>query len=388
MVIKRNHWLKLIEGAWQEKSILWLAGVRRAGKTFLCQSIPDIEYFDCELPRIRRQLADPQDFLNSIRGERIVLDEIHRLGNPSELLKIAADHYPDIKIIATGSSTLGASKKFKDTLSGRKRNLWLTPMISADLADFKNLNMKHRLLSGGLPPFFNALTPPEKDFQEWLDDYWTKDIMELFRLERKASFQKFVELILVRSGGLFEATSYAAPCEVSRTTIANYLKVLEATYVAHIIKPFSRHKTTEIIAAPKVYAFDTGFICYYKGWYDLRDEDLGLLWEHFVLNEMQGVLQTRNIGYWRNKQGNEIDFILAERTGKPIAIECKWSAQNLDLKNIAVFRRQYPEGKNFIIARDADRPYVKTGNGILVKVTNLYNLLAELALTKLSPVMF
>ena len=388
MITQRKHWLALIEKSWQEKSVLWLAGVRRVGKTFLCQSISDVEYFDCELPRIRRQMADPQDFLNGVRGEKIVLDEIHRLVNPSELLKIAADHYPDIKIIATGSSTLGASRKFKDTLSGRKRNLWLTPMIKADLEDFKNPDIKHRLLSGGLPPFFNAPASPEKDFQEWLDDYWAKDILELFRLERKASFQKFTELVLARSGGLFEATSFSAPCEVSRTSIANYLKVLEATYVAHVIKPFSRHKATEIIAMPKVYAFDTGFVCYYKGWYSLREEDLGLLWEHFVLNEMQGVLQTRNIGYWRNKQGNEIDFILTEQSGLPIVIECKWSTQNIDLKNIAVFRRQYPEGRNYIVARDVERTQVKTSNGISVKVTSLNNLIDELALAKLSPIKF
>ena len=111
MITQRKHWLALIEKSWQEKSVLWLAGVRRVGKTFLCQSISDVEYFDCELPRIRRQMADPQDFLNGVRGEKIVLDEIHRLVNPSELLKIAADHYPDIKIIATGSSSFELSSK-------------------------------------------------------------------------------------------------------------------------------------------------------------------------------------------------------------------------------------------------------------------------------------
>ena len=57
-----------------------------------------------------------------------VLDEIHRLPNPSELLKIAADHYPDIRILSTGSSTLGASARFRDTLAGRKQEVWLTPM--------------------------------------------------------------------------------------------------------------------------------------------------------------------------------------------------------------------------------------------------------------------
>ncbi len=62
--------------------------------------------------------------------KRVVLDEIPRLPNPSELLKIAADHFPDRCILATGSSTLGASSRFRDTLAGRKSELWLTPMIT------------------------------------------------------------------------------------------------------------------------------------------------------------------------------------------------------------------------------------------------------------------
>src|SRR5208282_1838923 len=122
-MVLRHFWLNLLDRAWRERSVVWLAGVRRVGKTYLCQSLPAIEYFDCELPRIRRMMLDPQSFLDSLRGRRIVLDEIHRLQNPSELLKIAADHYPRTHILATGSSTLGASKKFRDTLAGRKRDL-------------------------------------------------------------------------------------------------------------------------------------------------------------------------------------------------------------------------------------------------------------------------
>ena len=127
-MVERHYWINRIEEAWGKRSVVWLAGVRRVGKTYLCQSLPEIEYFDCELPRVRRMMEDPEGFLDTLRGKRIVLDEIHRLENPSELLKIAADHYPTVRIIATGSSTLSASSKFKDTLAGRKRDLWLTPM--------------------------------------------------------------------------------------------------------------------------------------------------------------------------------------------------------------------------------------------------------------------
>src|SRR3990172_1929085 len=105
-MIRREYWVKKLEEAWSKRSVIWLAGVRRVGKTCLCQSLNNIEYFDCELPRVRQLLEDPEAFLQSVEGKRIVLDEIHRLENPSELLKIAADHYQSTSVIATGSSTL------------------------------------------------------------------------------------------------------------------------------------------------------------------------------------------------------------------------------------------------------------------------------------------
>ena len=173
-MVARHYWIDRIEEAWKKRPVIWLAGVRRVGKTYLCQSLPDIEYFDCELPRVRRMMEDPEGFLDTLSGKRIVLDEIHRLDNPSELLKIAADHYPTVRIVATGSSTLSASIKFKDTLAGRKRDLWLTPMCLRDLSDAKRPSLKHRLLRGGLPPFFLANDIDERDFQEWIDAYWAK----------------------------------------------------------------------------------------------------------------------------------------------------------------------------------------------------------------------
>ena len=132
-MVKRHFWLNKIAEGLQKRSVLWLSGVRRVGKTVLCKSLPNIEYFDCELPRVRKMMEDPQSFLDDLKGRTVVMDEVHRLANPSEVLKIAADHFPETKIVATGSSTLGASAKFKDTLSGRKYELWLTPMITEDL---------------------------------------------------------------------------------------------------------------------------------------------------------------------------------------------------------------------------------------------------------------
>jgi len=377
-MVNRTFWLSRIEKLWRHRTVIWLSGVRRTGKTFLCRSIPGVEYFDCELPRTRAMMEDMESFLDGLHGKKVILDEIHRLQNPAQLLKIAADHYKDVRIIATGSSTLGASAKFKDTLTGRKETLWLTPMIMADLLDFKSANLDHRLLRGGLPPFFMEKEAPERDFQEWMESYWAKDIQELFRLERRASFQKFLELLFVNSGGIFEATKYTSPCEVSRTSIANYLKAAEATYVAHIIRPFSSHKPTEIISAPKVYAFDTGFVCYFRGWDKLRKEDRGGLWEHFVLNEMMAQLQSREINYWRTKQHREVDFILPLRNGHVHAIECKMSEKDFDPAAICAFRQTYKDGRNFVVCNDVPKAFNRRYGDTDVRITGLTDFIAEI----------
>jgi len=372
----RRYWMGKVEEAWRRRSVVWLAGVRRVGKTCLSQSLPDIEYFDCELPRVRRMIKDPQGFLDSVRGRRIVLDEVHRLDSPSEVLKIAADHYPETRILATGSSTLGASAKFRDTLAGRKAEIWLTPMISEDLKDFQQPDLTHRLLRGGLPPFFLAGELPQRDFQEWMDAYWAKDIQELFRLERRHSFQRFAELLMVQSGGIFDASRFARACEASRPTISNYLSVLEATFVAHVLRPYNTRRSTEIVAAPKVYAFDTGFVCYYRGWSELRQEDFGILWEHFVINELHATLQMRDLRYWRDKRGHEIDIVMLKRGQPPIAVECKWSASDFDPKNLQAFRKQYPDGANYVVASDVARPYQATDSGVLLNFVNVSDLAA------------
>lgn len=375
---KRPFWINRIEAAWQQTSVVWLSGVRRVGKTILCQSLEAVEYFDCELPRFRQLMQDPEGFLRSVQGKRIVLDEIHRLPNPSEFLKIAADHYPAVKIVATGSSTLGASIKFRDTLTGRKKDIFLTPIPLVELSDFQNEDLSHRALNGGLPAFFLADETPESDYQDWMDTFWAKDIQELFRLERRASFQRFIELLLIDSGGMFEATRFAALCEVSRTTIANYLAVLAATHIVHVIKPFSSRRSNEIVSAPKVYGFDTGFICYYKGWLDLRPENIGLMWEHLVLNEVKAQLPGMRIQYWRDKNRHEVDFVIANRGQPPTFIECKRTASKFDHRTLKLFRKRYPAGENYVVAMDVTRAFTRTYNDLIVNFTDLQKLIDQL----------
>lgn len=366
-MVRRTFWQDRLERAWRDRSIVWLTGVRRVGKTSLCQSLPDVEYLDCELPRTRQRLADPEAFLADRQGRRVVLDEVHRLERPSELLKIAADHFPSVRIVATGSSRLGASARFRDTLAGRKREVWLTPMTLADLAAFGSADLKHRMLRGGLPPFWLSKAFPERDFQEWMDAYWVKDVLELFRLERRRSFQGLFELLLGQSGGMFEASAFARPLEVSRTTVANYLAVLEETFVMHVVRPYAAGGGAEIVSAPRVYGFDTGFVAYHKGWSELRREDLGTLWEHLVLNELHAARGRAGIHYWRTKHGNEVDFVIDCPSRPPDVVESKWTAETFEPDGVKAFRRRYTKGRNFVVASDVSVPYTRRFGGLIVR---------------------
>jgi predicted AAA+ superfamily ATPase len=370
-VRERTFWKQTIEEAWTRKSIVWLRGVRRVGKTSLARSLDRVRYFDCELPGVRRRVENAESFLRHNPGARIILDEVHRLPNPSEVLKIAADHFPDTRVLATGSSTLGASARFRDTLAGRKADVFLPPLIYRDLAAFARTDLDHRMLRGGLPPFFLAPTLPERDFQEWMDAYWAKDIMELFRLERRSAFQQLFELMLIQSGGIFDASRFARDCGVSRTTIANYLSVLEATSVAHVVRPYSAGGSAEIVSAPRVFGFDTGFVSYHRGWNELRPDDIGLLLEHLFLNEVHAHGARFGVHYWRDKAHHEIDFVLLPRGGDPIAVECKRSEKAFDAANLAAFRRRHPKGANWLVIPEGEGSWTTSLRGLDLEVVPL-----------------
>jgi predicted AAA+ superfamily ATPase len=350
--IDRPLWRDRIEGEWRERRIVWLAGPRRLGKTTLVRSLPDASYFDCDLPSVRRDADDTEAFLRRHRGQRIVLDEIHRLADPSTLLKIAADHVPDVHILATGSSMLGASARFRDTLAGRKRTVRLLPVLHRELSAFGVGTPERRLLRGGLPQQLMATDLAEKDFAEWMEAFWARDILELFSIGKRYSFLRFLELLWAQSGGLCELTTFTAPCEASRQTLANYLDIFAATGVVHVVRPFATNPAREIVAMPKVYAFDTGFVCHARSIDSLRHDDKGHLFEHLVLDELLFEAGAEEIRHWRDKQKHEINFVWTPRGRMPVAIECKWRAARFDPTAMRSFATLHPKAAFWLVAED------------------------------------
>lgn len=350
-MIPRSHWRARIEAAWGEAPIVWLAGVRRVGKTCLVQSFEagGCRYLNCDLPSTVAWVRDPELFFRDCDRPVVIFDEIHQLPDPARLLKIGADAFPHLKLLATGSSNLAASRTFSDTLAGRKRLVHMTPVLWSELAAF-GVTLQQRLERGGLPPALLATNKAPGFYREWLDSFFARDIQRLFGFRDVNRFNHFLEYILRQSGGLLEVTRAAATLGISRPTVESHLRALEATHAATLLRPFHGGGQNEIVKQPKVYGFDTGFVAFARGWDPLRPDDLGHLWEHLVLEHLQATEPQARIQYWRDKAGHELDFVLPREHGQVDVIECKWDPEAFEPRALRIFRAAYPHGRNYLIS--------------------------------------
>ncbi len=359
-MIERPFWRQRIEEAWREAPIAWLSGVRRVGKTTLAESLgaDRIYYVNCDLPTVEDMVSDPQVFFRSCVKPVVVFDEIHQLRDPTRLLKIGADVFPKLKILATGSSTLAASKKFRDTLTGRKRLVHLTPVLWDELPAF-GATLPQRLFHGGLPQTLLAESKKPAFYREWMDSFFARDIQRLFGFRDLNRFNALFEYLLRQSGGQFEVTRTATAMGITRATVESHLSALEITHAVTLVRPFHGGGQNEIVKQPKVYAFDTGFVSFARGWDPLRPEDFGALWEHLVLELLQAYFTDEPVRYWRDKAGREVDFVLARRRDEVDAIECKWDPRAFDSSALRLFRSYYPRGRNYLLTPSGDPAYHK-----------------------------
>ena len=366
MAVARPFWEGRIRQAHAQAPIVWLSGVRRVGKTTIVRALPGAMFLNCDLPSVADRGADPERFLASVPAGVLILDEIHQLPDPSRLLKIAADERSDLRVVATGSSTLAATSKFRDSLTGRKRAVHLLPILASELPAFGIADVNRRLLHGGLPDALLAEHPPADFYAEWMDSFYARDVQELFRVEKRSAFLRLFETLLRNSGGLAEVASLSRVTGLSRPTVGNYLDVLEITHAVTIVRPFFGGGKQEITHQPKIYAFDTGFVAWAHGWSELHAADRGLLWEQLVLETLQAT-QAR-IHHWRDKQHHEVDFVVPGADGSCDAYECQWSPDAFEPRGLAAFRAIYPNGRNYLVSPIAREPYERRVAGLVVTV--------------------
>ena len=367
--------------------VILIIGARQVGKTTILHQLEEIIKTQ-NLPTYFLNLEDPEylALLNAspknlfkifsfdLKQKTFVLiDEVQYLKNPTNFLKYFYDQYKQsIKIIATGSSAFYLDRKFKDSLAGRKKIFTLQTLSFREFLrfkgeeelskkDFQNLVLSERekiifhyqeyLIYGGYPKVVLApIAEKEEVLKDLVYSYIKKDIFEA-SIKQEEVFFKLLKILASQIGNLVNASELASTLGVSRTTIDDYLLLMQKSFHISLVKPFYKNIRKEITKMPKAYFMDLGLRNFLLK--DFRSfaarQDNGQILENVAYKELLKNYEPEDIKFWRTTQKQEIDFVV---NGK-FAYEVKINPKTFKPGNYKTFGTFYPQIKFFIVSFDA-----------------------------------
>lgn len=308
---------------------LILTGPRRAGKTTLLRKLfPKAQYYLLEDPdAVSRLRADPRSFIEEIHPPAI-LDEIQNVPEILNYVRAQVDRFPKRKgqWLLTGSQEAPLMKGVTESMAGRAAVFQLFPLSVSETP-------KVSFLKGGFPEVLAHPSTSQVWFRSYIQTYLERDVRAISSIRDLATFRRFLSLLASRCGQILNRTDLAAPLGVSVPTISEWLNILEITSQIILIPPFYENFGKRLIKSPKLYFVDSGLACYLLG---IESEKmlgqspfLGPVFEGFVASEIikhqinSGKL--RQLYYFRDQQGLEVDFLVPEANRRLTLLEAKAS---------------------------------------------------------------
>lgn len=306
-----------------------LTGPRRAGKTTLLRHLfPRAQYLLLEEPDLlARVRADPQGFLEGIKPP-VILDEIQNVPEIFGYVRTRIDRQPRRtgQWLLTGSHEMSLMQNVTESMAGRAAILQLLPMTYHE-------SSKVSLLHGGYPEVLARPSAARLWFTSYLQTYLERDVRAITAVRDLSTYRRFLTMVATRHGQLLNKTELAAPLGISVPTITKWLSVLETTGQILIVPPYHQNFGKRLVKTAKIYVTDSGLACHLLGIDSASELEkspfLGALFEGFVASEIvkrqvhRG--EQRQLYYFRDEQGLEVDFVLPKKGGNLALIECKAS---------------------------------------------------------------
>ncbi len=304
-----------------------LTGPRRAGKTWLLRHLlPQAGYYLLEDPDIVRRLReDPQGFLDAVETPAI-LDEAQNVPEIFAHVRSRIDGQPRRvgRWFITGSQEFPLMRKVTESMAGRAAVLQLWPLSTRETP-------KVTLLRGGYPETLARPADARLWFSSYLQTYLERDVRGIIAVRDLATFRRFLAVLASRHGQMLNRSDLAAPLGITVPTVTHWLSVLETTAQIMVVPPFHDNFGKRLVKSPKVYLADSGLACHLLGIESSaelsRSPFRGALFEGFIASEIvkaqvnQG--RRRELYYFRDEQGLEVDFIVPGRDGSLTLLECK-----------------------------------------------------------------
>ena len=361
----------------QKGKVLLIYGPRRVGKTTLLQKHlkgTPLKYKLDSGDNIRTQhILGSQDFkeiLPYAEGyELLAIDEAQNIPNIGMGLKILVDQRPDLKIIATGSSSFELAGQVGEPLTGRKRTLLLYPLAQSEFLSTHNRfelreNLEEFLVYGSYPEVAMAKTRQAKIeiIMEIAHSYLVKDILAFDRVKNSKVLLDLLKLLAFQVGSEVSLSELGAQLGMNYKTIRRYLDLLEKTFVIIRLGGFSRNLRSEITGKAKYYFMDNGIRNALIAQFNSLSQrnDIGQLWENFIFMERLKHRKHRaiyaNVYFWRTYDQQEID-IVEERDGRLNGYEIKWSTKK-KVKPPKDWHSAYPESDFRVVTPDNYQDFV------------------------------
>jgi hypothetical protein len=306
---------------------LVLTGPRRAGKTTLLRRLfAEASYHLLEDPdAIARFRADPRSFMEEARPP-VILDEIQNVPEILNYVRSQIDRSPSRvgQWLLTGSQEASLMRGITESMAGRAAIFQLLPFSTRETA-------KVSILMGGFPEVLAHPSASQTWFRSYVQTYLERDVRAVSSIRDLATFRRFLSLLTSRCGQMLNRTELAAPLGVSVPTISEWLSILEITGQIILVPPFFENFGKRLVKSPKLYFVDSGLACYLLGIESQADLNrspfLEPLFEGFVAAEIIklqiGRGRSKELYYFRDQQGLEVDFIVPKGNRRLIMMEAK-----------------------------------------------------------------
>lgn len=350
---------RLIE-ALADSPVVLIHGPRQCGKTTLARRVGEslghaYLNFDDDVAR-RAAQADPAGFVADL-PERVILDEVQRAPEIFAALKTAVDRQRVAgRFLLTGSANVLLLPKLADSLAGRMEILRLHPLAQCELerrpAGFLDAlfsggfstgpserlgpQLAERITAGGYPAALTRATGRRRAtwYRDYLEALVQRDVRDLARISSLGALQRLLALAAAQTARLLNVADLAAPFQLSRPTIRDYVTLLERVFLLEELPPWHSNRLSRLIKTPKLHLADTGLAAALLG-VDaqalMADRPLlGQLLETFVFQELRRQASWHEDAHaffhYRDKDGVEVDIVIERGARAVVGVEVKAAA--------------------------------------------------------------
>ncbi len=301
-----------------------VTGPRQSGKTtFLRHEVGEgYRYISFDDP-LERGFAhsDPNGFLRALDDSPALLDEVQYVPELLAYIKLCIDAAPERvgRWLLTGSQQFALMHQLGESLAGRVAILELLPFSGAELAP---PDLARAIGAGGYP--IPALHPERSGLwaRSYIRTYLEHDVRQVSQVTNLHAFERFLALAAAQHGQELKKAGLARDCGVSQPTIANWLAVLEASYVVSLLLPYFRNHGKRLVKSPKLYFLDpllvTTLTRQPSAEAALAGPMGGALLEGWVVVEAVKAFTNRGLKpdlyFWRSHDGLEVDLLVQAGT--------------------------------------------------------------------------